>query len=147
VEIRSIRVPIVLRSGHCFVARAQSVAMIFFILTIIINRKRIMLRPFFVRHNRVLKKIYPEDVICLSTEGNYTRIFLTNKSFYMVRSTLAAALKKLPADIFIKIHRSFIVSVYHIDSVHRDYLVVSNENLPIGKQYYRSLIEKLNVIE
>ena len=106
-----------------------------------------MLRPFFVRHNRAIIKIHPEDVICLSTEGNYTRIYLTDKSFYMVRSTLSAALKKLPEDIFIKIHRSFAVSVYHIDSVHRDYLVVSKENLPIGKQYYRSLVEKLNVIE
>ena len=106
-----------------------------------------MLRPFFVWQNRALKKLHPEDVICLSTEGNYTRIYLRDKSFYMVRSTLSAALKKLPADIFIKIHRSFAVSIDHIDSIHKDHLVVSNESLPIGKQYYRSLIEKLNVIE
>ena len=86
-------------------------------------------------------------MICLSTEGNYTRIYLANKTFYLVRSSLSAALEKLPPDIFIKIHRSFVASVYHISSIHKDYLVVRNETLPIAKQYYRPLLAKLNIIE
>jgi len=106
-----------------------------------------MLKPFFVWQNKELKKIHPEDVICLSTEGNYTRIYLSDKSFYMVRSSLSGALKKLPADTFVKIHRSFVVSIYHIDSIHRDHLLVSNEPVPIGRQYYRSLIGRLNIID
>ena len=106
-----------------------------------------MLKPFFVRHNKVLRKINPEDVMCLSTEGNYTRIFLANKTYYMVRSSLSGALKKLPPDIFIKIHRSYVASVYHIDGIHKDHLLVGDEPLPIAKQYYKSLIDRLNIIE
>jgi len=106
-----------------------------------------MLLPFFVWQNRVLKKINPENVICLSTEGNYTRIFLTNKTYYMVRSTLSNALKKLPPDMFIKIHRSLAASIYHIDIISRDHLLLGDEPVPIGKQYYRSLIDRLNIIE
>lgn len=106
-----------------------------------------MMIPFFVWQNRVLKKINPEDVICLYTEKNYTRIFLKNKTYYMVRSTLSSALKKLPPDIFIKIHRSFAASVYYIDSIEKDHLQVGNESIPIAKQYYKSLLAKLNIIE
>jgi DNA-binding LytR/AlgR family response regulator len=106
-----------------------------------------MLKPFFVRQNKKLKKINPEDVICLSTEGNYTRIYLADKTFYMVRSTLSGALKKLPPDIFIKIHRSIVASVYHIDSIDKDHLLVGDEPVPIAKQYYKSLIDRLNIIE
>ena len=106
-----------------------------------------MLKPFFVWQNKELKKINPEEVICLSTEGNYTRIYLTDKTFYMVRSSLSGALKKLPADTFIKIHRSLVVSIYHMDSIHRDHLLIGNEPMPIAKQYYRSLIGRLNIIE
>ena len=107
----------------------------------------IMLKPFFVRENKVLKKINPGDVICLSTEGNYTRIFLVDKTYYMLRSTLSGALKKLPPDMFIKIHRSYIASIYHIDDIHKDHLLIGGESVPIAKQYYKSLIDKLNVIE
>jgi len=106
-----------------------------------------MLKPFFIWQNKELKKVNPEDVICLSTERNYTRIYLASNTFYLVRSSLSATLKKLPPDIFIKIHRSFVASVYHISSISRDYLVVRSEALPIGKQYYGYLLAKLNIIE
>ncbi len=106
-----------------------------------------MQKPFFVREDKMLKKINPDDVICLSTEGNYTRIFLADKTFYMVRSTLSGALKKLPPGIFIKIHRSFVASVFHIDSIYKDHLLVGDEPIPIAKQYYKSLIDRLNIIE
>src|SRR5262249_51842839 len=111
------------------------------------KNEAIMLKPLFVWQNKELKKINPEDVICLVTERNYTRIRLTNNIFYLVRSSLSGALKKLPPDIFIKIHRSFVASVYHISSIHKDHLVARDEPLPIGKQYYASLLEKLNILE
>jgi DNA-binding LytR/AlgR family response regulator len=53
-----------------------------------------MLKPFFVWQNKVLKRISPADVMCLFTEGNYTKIILSDKSVYLVRSSLSSALKK-----------------------------------------------------
>jgi len=106
-----------------------------------------MLKPFFVWQDKMLKKVHPEDVICLFTEKNYTKIFLSDKSYYMVRSTLSNALKKLPDDIFIKTHRSFAVSVLYIDSIYKDHLVVGDEPVPIARQYYKSVRNKLNIIE
>jgi len=111
------------------------------------NAEAIMLKPFFIWQNKELKKINPEEVICLSTEGNYTRIYLADKTFYLVRSSLSRTLKKLPPEIFIKIHRSFIVAVHHISTIHKDHLVVRNVALPIAKRYYRSVLAKLNIIE
>jgi DNA-binding LytR/AlgR family response regulator len=106
-----------------------------------------MLTPFFIWQNRVLVRINPENVIGLSTVGNYTKIFLSDKTYYMVRSTLSSALKKLPQDIFIKTHRSYAASVYYIDLVNKDHVVIGEEIMPIGKQYYRSVLDKLNIIE
>ena len=106
-----------------------------------------MLQPFFVWENKALRKVHPEDVLFFSTEKNYTKIILENKTYFMVRSSLSGVLKKLPADVFIKIHRSHVASVYHIDSIQKDHLVVSDEVLPIGKPFYESLMMRLNVIE
>ncbi|HEX2533085.1 MAG TPA: LytTR family DNA-binding domain-containing protein [Chitinophagaceae bacterium] len=106
-----------------------------------------MLQPFFIRHNRVLKRIHPGDVVCLVTEGNYTRIFLADKSFYLVRSTLSDALRKLPPGMFVQIHRSIAASVYFIDNIDRDHLLIGNESMPVARKYYQSLVDALNIIE
>jgi len=106
-----------------------------------------MQKPFFVWHKKVLISIRPEDVMCLSTEGNYTRIFLSNKTHCMVRSTLSGALKKLPPDMFIKTHRAYAVSVYFIGTIAKDHLTIGKEIIPIARQYYKSVINQLNIIE
>ena len=86
-----------------------------------------MHKPLFVGHDKLLKKINPNNIICLYTRGNYTKVFLTDKTFYMVWSTMSNILKKLPPDQFVKIHRLFA--------------------LPISKSRYRSLPDKLTIIE
>lgn len=65
----------------------------------------------------------------------------------MVRSTLSSALKKLPPDIFIKIHRAFVIPLFYIDNIDKDHFKAGKNPVPIGKQYYKSLIDKLNIIE
>ena len=89
----------------------------------------------------------PEEVMFLETVGNYTRIFISNDSYFEVRSSLTTAQKKLPNDIFIKIHRSYVVSIYYIQTIEKDHLVIDGITIPIGPQFYEPLIKKLNVIK
>jgi DNA-binding LytR/AlgR family response regulator len=103
--------------------------------------------PFFVWQNKKLKKVDPEEVMCLATEGNYTRIVLSDKSYFMVRSSLSTALKKLPPKMFIQTHRSYAVSIFFIDNIARDHFTIAGEAIPIGKQYYSSVIKQLNIID
>jgi DNA-binding LytR/AlgR family response regulator len=106
-----------------------------------------MQKPFFVWQNKILKSVDPEDVMFLCTEGNYTRIVLSNNTYFMVRSALAGALKKLPPDMFVKTHRSFAASIYFIDNIARDHLTVGENSIPIARRYYKPVIDRLNVIE
>jgi len=106
-----------------------------------------MLRPVFIWQNKKLKKIKPEQVTCLCADENYTRIFLEDKSHYMVRSTLSGTLKKFPHGMFIKVHRAYAASINFIDEVDRDHMVVDGEPMPVSKQYYRSVMRQLNVID
>ncbi len=106
-----------------------------------------MLKPFFVYHNKVLRSISPEDVVCLVAEKKYTKIWLANNTFCLVRSSLTAVLKKLPSEMFIKIHRAHIVSLYFINNITKDHVTIGEKPFPIGRQYYKKLIEQLNIIE
>lgn len=105
-----------------------------------------MLKPIFVWQDRSLKRIQPEQIICLSIEKNYIRIFLTDQSELMVRSTLANAMKKLPKELFVKIHRSHVVSLLHIDSIFKDHVLLLGAPVPVARQYYAGLLKRVNVM-
>jgi DNA-binding LytR/AlgR family response regulator len=106
-----------------------------------------MMKPIFIwQKQKPIKRIDPEKVLYLATKGNYTRLYFPDKSFLIVRSSLFAALKKLPEGMFIRINDSMAVSVYHIDDIRRDYLVLAGESRTIGKPYYSSVLKQLNVI-
>jgi DNA-binding LytR/AlgR family response regulator len=106
-----------------------------------------MLKPFFVWKDKKLIPISPENVLFLKTTGNYTEVVLSNYKLFMVRATLSNALKKLPADLFIKTHRAWAVSILHIGNVERDAVIVGKTAVPISRQYYKKVVEQLNVIE
>jgi len=64
----------------------------------------------------------------------------------MVRATLANALKFRPSELFIKIHRSFVVSVLYINSIHKDHVEVLGAPVPVARQYYEGLMKRVSVI-
>jgi DNA-binding LytR/AlgR family response regulator len=106
-----------------------------------------MLKPFFIWQNKLLKRVDPRKVMFLVTVKNYTEITLSDNSVYSVRSSLSRAIKKLPPDMFIKIHRSLVVSIYYIDDIDRDHLIIAGEPIPIGKGFYKKAISQLNIME
>ena len=107
-----------------------------------------MNKPIFVwQKQKPIKRIDPEKVLYLKTTGNYTKLyFLPDKSFLIVRSSLFAALKKLPPDMFIRINDSMAVSVFYIDNIYRDHLEIAGGSESIGKPYYNLVLKQLNVI-
>jgi DNA-binding LytR/AlgR family response regulator len=106
-----------------------------------------MLKPFFVWQDKLLKRIDPEKVAFLYADKNYVHFVLEDKTSYMVRTSLSRAVKKLPQDMFVKILRDLVVSIYYVDNIARDHLIVGGESSGIGKQYYQSFIRKLNIID
>jgi DNA-binding LytR/AlgR family response regulator len=102
--------------------------------------------PFFFWHGTELIKIDPEEIICLYTVKNYTRIYMTGERYHMLRLTLSSALKKLPPELFVKISRSIAASVFFIDQVGKYYVFIDGKRAPMSKEFYKPLLEKLKII-
>ena len=112
-----------------------------------------MLEPFFVRtvvkNEKILKRVDPMQVAGLATVKNYTKIILLDDTAYMVRMSLANALKKFPPDMFVKIDRAVVVSKYAIDHIARNHLIISGNptEVTIAKSYYKYVVAGINIIE
>ena len=83
-------------------------------------------------------RISIHDILYLEAMRDYTRIVTVTKQ-YLVLTTLNGIAKKLPPDIFIRIHRSYIVNRNKVDAVQKNKITIQSQILPIGKLYKYAL--------
>jgi len=67
----------------------------------------------FVKDNGILKKLNVDDILYLEAMGDYVKVH-TSQKFHVLHSTLKSIEEKLPANKFLRIHRSYIVALQKI---------------------------------
>jgi len=88
-------------------------------------------------------KLPQEDIIYLEAMQDYTKI-VTEKKNYLTLTTLTGFLEKLSNNNFLRVHRSYAVSVKRIKELHANKIVCGNMEIPIGKTY-RSLVSQFKL--
>lgn len=101
---------------------------------------------FFVKADYQSVKIDFKDILFIEGLKDYVKIY-THHDKILTLSSLKGILKKLPHDKFIRIHRSFIVSIPKIKSVQRQRIIIDDEYIPIGDNYKDAFFERLDGID
>jgi DNA-binding LytR/AlgR family response regulator len=86
-------------------------------------------------------KILFSDIVYIESQREYIKIVTTKKEYISKMSTHEIE-SLLPANLFKRIHRSFIVSVSKIESYTAEAVEVNGISIPIGRGY-RDIIENL----
>lgn len=87
-------------------------------------------------------KVSFEDILYLEATGNYVSFVLKEKSI-LSRSTFIEAVNMLPADKFVRVHRSYLVAVNKIDKVERHQVTIGSIKIPISEAYSQDLAAAL----
>ena len=87
-------------------------------------------------------KINFEDILYIESVSDYLKIVTTQKNC-ITRETISNIEAKLPQHKFLRIHRSFLVSVTKIDSFTNEYVEVHQKALPISRSYKKGVLEQL----
>jgi DNA-binding LytR/AlgR family response regulator len=103
-------------------------------------------QDFFVKEDQKIIKLKYADIVYLESLENYVNIY-TKKDKTVIRSTFSNVESNLPADLFIRIHRSFIVRLAAITCIHQDMITLDNGALiPLSKSYKDELAKKIQVL-
>lgn len=86
-------------------------------------------------------KILFSEIVYIESQREYIKIVTTDKEFIPKMSTHEME-SLLPANLFKRIHRSFIVSISRIESYTAEIVEVNGASIPIGREY-RGVIENL----
>lgn len=95
----------------------------------------------FIRADYSLIKINIADILFIEGLDDYLRIHLQNQKPVVARMTLKVMLEKLPAQAFVRVHRSYIVAFNRIEYIRNKIITVAGEEIPIGTSYEKAFFE------
>ncbi|WP_372751292.1 LytR/AlgR family response regulator transcription factor [Labilibaculum sp.] len=97
---------------------------------------------FFVKNNSVIEKVKFNDVLFFKGMKDYIWI-QTRKKRIITLQTMKNLGIYLPADRFIRIHKSYIVSLEHIDCIDKNKVIIGEERIPIGETFRTAFFKNL----
>jgi DNA-binding LytR/AlgR family response regulator len=100
---------------------------------------------FFIRSDGRYIKIAFADILYLESVKNYVRIVTVQKS-WLVLMSLRHIEKELPADMFCRVHRSYVVSLYHIVSFDNEMIQMERRQIPIGNRFRQTLPTRVKIL-
>ena len=104
-----------------------------------LNREYILLRA-----DKRIHKINFGDILFFESNGDYIKVHSRDKKL-IIHETFKNLLTQLPDNLFIRVHKSYIVSFTLIRSIEGNQVDVSGHLIPIGLVYKDGLLEKINM--
>ena len=99
----------------------------------------------FIRDSNIVRRLAIDDILFAEAMGDYVKLY-TPQKFYAIHSTLKTIEERLPANKFLRVHRSYIVSVNKIDTVQDGALVIHGKPVPVADAYRATLNKRMNIL-
>lgn len=91
-----------------------------------------------------LYKINFDDLLYVEGQHEYVSFYTTSKRITALYS-LKALEEQLPPESFVRVHKSYIVSIRHITEIEQLSVTCAGQKLPIGGSYREQLLRRLGI--
>ncbi len=99
-------------------------------------------RSLFVKVDGDFVRINTNQIVHIASDGNFLRINMEEENHYIL-GTLHTWLEKLPKEDFVRVQRSHVVNLNHIEKISGNMVLTHIGAIPIGRTYKRDLITKV----
>lgn len=101
--------------------------------------------PFiYVKENKKVVKVHLSDILYVEGLSEYVQIYTPGKKI-ITKTSMTNMSDKLPDEGFMRIHKSFIVSLSKVEAFTSNSIEVPGKELPIGRSYKNSVLDVLQV--
>ena len=96
-----------------------------------------------LKSDKKLAKILLKEIEYAEAYGNYIFIYRNTGDRIMSKQTLTQFEEQLPRNKFIRIHKSFLLSLTAIKYLEGNQITLNSRKLPIGKVFRENLMRRL----
>ncbi len=97
----------------------------------------------YVKENKKVIKIHLNEIIYIEGLSEYVQIFTRDKKI-ITKTSMSNMEEKLPSAGFLRIHKSYIISLAKIEAFTSGSIEVTGKEIPIGRSYKNSVLEVLH---
>jgi DNA-binding LytR/AlgR family response regulator len=97
---------------------------------------------FFIKCENQLEKVFYDDLLYAEAMMNYVMLYTSSKKM-MVYITIKGLEEQLPAEMFIKVHKSFIVNISKIKSIEGNIINIGNKKITISQNLREKVINEI----
>jgi DNA-binding LytR/AlgR family response regulator len=99
----------------------------------------------FIRHKEKMVKVMLADILYMEADRNYSRIFTSSRE-YLLTTTLKTIEEKMSMQLFMRIHRSYLINITQVDEVAENHVVIANKSIPIGTGMKEQLMHRIQTL-
>lgn len=97
----------------------------------------------YIRTGKMVHKVLLKNIMYVESLKDYVNIHTPERTI-TARQTLSSIENMLNEEQFMRIHRSFIISINHINGFTATTISIADKNLPIGRNYKQQVFHQLN---
>jgi len=99
----------------------------------------------YIKENKKVIKVYLSEIKYIEGLSEYVQIF-TDKRKIITKTSMAQMEEKLSTENFLRIHKSFIVSISKIEAFTANTIEIHGKELPIGRSFKNAVLNALNFV-
>lgn len=89
----------------------------------------------YFRSDRKMVKVILDDILYIESLKDYVKIVRSNEKPLIIKKSISSLQEMLPETQFIRIHRSFIISIKRVTAFTQTDVQVNGLEIPVGKHY------------
>ena len=97
----------------------------------------------YLKVDKDMKKIFVNDIVYIESWKDYVKLFLVNNRNLLVKQSISAMENLLSEHKFLRIHRSYMVSLNKISGYNGVSIQLDTTEIPIGRLYKQTVLERL----
>ncbi len=99
----------------------------------------------FIKSGSEFHQLPIQNIRYIESEGNYVTFHTTKRSI-VARYKLSEVAELIPKQLFVRIHRSHIVAIKHIEIIKKHCVVIDGNEIPISRNYRADFLTIINDI-
>ncbi len=96
----------------------------------------------FVRSDRQMHKVFLKDILIVEGLENYVCIY-TENSKLLVRSTMKRMVEALPKEVFLQVHKSYLINLEKINMIDGNRIVVGQHTIPVARNFREEVFTRI----
>ena len=98
----------------------------------------------YLKVDKHMQKIFVNEIFYIESWKDYVKLFLAGNKTALVKQSISSMENLLSTHRFIRVHRSYLVSIDKISGYNGLYVQVNKNDIPISRLYKQAVMERLH---